>query len=97
MSEQFKAGEIAILYPDATRTLSREHLRLHGEEVEIVEPLDAYETDLGLIRAYRIRHAAYDDLLAEPHELRRRRPPTTGEQMIRSMFDAPPQPEKVPA
>jgi hypothetical protein len=85
MSEQFRVGEIVILKNDRAVT-PPQLLRFEGEEVEIVGPLGFYECDIGRIHAYVVRHMSGMGLLAEPHELRRRKPPTTGEQSILAMF-----------
>jgi len=90
MNEQFKIGEIVILECDPAATPNRALLRLRGEEVEVVGPLELYETEIGEIYLHAIWHASIGLLWAAPHELRRKRPPTTGEDMIRAMFDTPP-------
>jgi hypothetical protein len=99
MSEQFKVGEVVIFQIDPAVTLESELPdlgRLDGEEVVITGRLGYRHGIDRVIYSYEVHHSLYGTILAEPHELRRRQPPTTGEQMIRAMFDAPPQPQPVP-
>jgi hypothetical protein len=98
MSEQFKVGEVAILQPDPSITISRELIRMSGEEVIVAGPLATWSTDCGPQYTYMVTHPSHAfPFFCAPHELRRKKPPTTGESLIRVMFEAPPQLVKVPA
>lgn len=89
MSGQFKVGDIVILRNDPAATTDLELWRLEGEEVEILAPADYEPFDGELLLLFLVRHASYGEFFAAPHELRRRQPPTTGEQKILAMFDVP--------
>ena len=90
MSDQFAVGEVVILQNDPCITEAPEIKRLNGEEVEIVGPLDYWRVTGGYFYSYMVSHPSCEMFFCAPHELRRRRPPTTGEQAIRAMFDVEP-------
>jgi hypothetical protein len=98
MSANFKQGEVAILQIDPACTVRMELFRLNGEEVEVTGPLDIYITEENLVQyGYPVRHHSYGSLLCAPHELRRRKPPSTGEESVLALFRGVPQREGAPA
>lgn len=89
MSAPFRVGEIAIHKPDPGGDPA--FTILDGEEVEIIGALEMRDSVDGPYYSYEVFHPAAGDFLCAPHELRRRKPPTTGEQAIRAMFTNAPQ------
>lgn len=83
MSAQFKVGEIAI-FQNAMFNLS-----INGQEVEIIGGLHEYIGEVtGLRRqGYRIRLPCGRASNALPHQLRKKNPPSTGEQAIMALFN----------
>jgi hypothetical protein len=82
----FRVGDVVELH-----SITGTHARFNGRQVKIIKPLGLY----GGIRSYGIdlpelRLHPATEVYGEPRFLRRKRPPTTGEQLIRAMFDAPP-------
>lgn len=90
MDEQFKVGDIVILQNDPSFTVDAEIKRLNGEEIEIAGPLRIWTLHDGPFYGYMVTHPTCEEFFCAPHELRRPKPPTTGEQSIRAMFDSPP-------
>ena len=88
MSSQFTVGEVVIIRNDPLITTSEDLKALDGEEVEIIGPAQFELFDDGLLLCYAVQHPSYGPFYAAPHELRRRQPPTTGEQKILAMFEA---------
>lgn len=90
MTAPFNVGEFAILqnclYPEN-----------NGEECEIIGPLQMRKSlELGVIMAYKIQYRK-GTAVTLPHTLRRRKPPTTGEESVMSMFLTSPQKKGVTA
>jgi len=96
MNGQFNVGDVAILRNDPAITTCPAIKRAEGDEVVIVGSLRVWELTDGPFLGYLVWHPQARDFYCAPHELRRPKPPTTGEQAIRAMFDAPPQPLLVP-
>jgi hypothetical protein len=90
MNPKFKPGEIVIIQNDPQITFEPELKRLEGEEVEIIAPARHEPFCDGVLFCHLVRHASYGEFYAAPHELRRKRPPTTGEDGIMARFKAPP-------
>lgn len=96
MSETFKVGERAILQNDPSFTVDPFIKRINGEEIEIIGELRLRHLGDGPFYGYMVWHPLTEEFFCAPHELRRPKPPTTGEYMIQAMFDAPSQPQPVP-
>lgn len=91
MSQQFHVGEIAICQ-------NAERLPfLNGEECVIVEADVLVTTLSGMAQGYRIAFQSGFIGCAAPWQLRRRKPPTTGEESVLAMFKRTPQREGAPA
>jgi hypothetical protein len=88
VNKAFQIGEIVIIQNDPAITIQTHLHQLDGEEAEIIGPLQTWPTVAGPFYAYVLYHPAVGTICCAPHELRRRRPPTTGEQAVRAMFDA---------
>ena len=96
MSTVFKVGEVVILRIDPACTPRMDLFRLNGEEVEVTGALGIYESMEGSLYCYPVRHRSFGPLLCAPHELRRRKPPTTGEEFVLALFKGVPQREGAP-
>jgi hypothetical protein len=97
MNSNFKVGDIVILRNDPSFTIDPGIKRIEGEEVEIIGPLRMRHLGDGPFFGYMVWHPSCQEFYCAPHELRRRPPSTTGEQKIRSMFDAPLADRRAPA
>jgi hypothetical protein len=97
MSAQFKVGDICV----GQNFIN--HPEKNGMECTVIGGLQMrYGVDFRTGVAawemlYDVRWADGAESFQEPYTLRLKRPPTTGEQMIRSMFDAPPVERRQPA
>lgn len=96
MNAQFNVGDVAILRNDPAITTLHEIKQAEGDEVVIIGSLRVWDLTDGPFYGYMVWHPHARDFLCAPHELCRPKPPTTGEQAIRAMFDAPPKPHFVP-
>lgn len=93
MSEPSKVGEIVVW-----QNCTGKYAYLNGTETQITGGLaERLGGELGWVICYRTNTIGYHGtpLLALPFELRRRKPPTTGEQSVLAMFNG--QPQAVPA
>jgi len=88
----FKVGDVVEIY-----NVFGKNAFLNGRQIEILGPLEThcgilvYEVDVPELKTQPDQRT-----FAETHHVRRLRPRAQGEQMIRAMFDAPPQPQPVP-
>lgn len=93
MNSAFKIGEVAILCN------ARFNPSLNGMECEITGGLELREVtqDSSIALRYAVRGADGNDYHADPHQLRRRKPPTTGEESVLAMFKPATKREGAPA
>lgn len=97
MTSAFKIGDVCI-WQNCTGMWAY----LNGTETTVTSsPIPAYDL-MTLAEGMGYPTDTPDPILggflcAAPHELRLKRPPASGEQMIRAMFDRAPEREEVPA
>lgn len=86
----FKVGEVCIMqnshYPPN-----------NGRECVVVRALGLHRVDGELLACYITQTSDGEIWGSEPHQLRRKRPPTTGEESIIAMFHKDKQPQGEPA
>lgn len=82
----FKVGEVAV-------GQNFEHYPEHnGEDLLVVEGLSHGAMFVGRARRwisgphYRVQSSSGEEFLVRPHNLRKKRPPTTGEESILALF-----------
>jgi hypothetical protein len=90
MSEQFKVGDVCVgqNFVFSTDRNGMECTVIGG--LQMRPGINHITGKAAWEMLYDVRWADGAESFQEPYTLRRKRPPTTGEQMIRSMFDAPP-------
>lgn len=96
MSGQFKVGEVVV---GCNHVID---VGFNGLEAVITGPLEQHDWQhpdgsFGTDLCYALTWANGLEELATPNHLRRRKPPTTGEQSIMALFLVTPQPSKVAA
>jgi hypothetical protein len=97
MSEQFKVGEVVIGQNFVFST------HRNGMEAEIIgglserEGWDEVTLEYYASTCYEVLWADGRITIQEPHYLRRRKPPTTGEESVLALFKRTPQREGEPA
>jgi hypothetical protein len=64
----FRIGDVCVIHNQVGA-----YAHMNGEEVEIIGPLTLYKTESrGYIMAYEVRHPEWQDLHAEPSDLKRK-------------------------
>lgn len=95
MSGPFRLGEVVLgqNFVDFTEHNGEELLVVGGLEYRTVTCLTSLKTVSGM--SYKVQTKYGETFTCGPHQLRRRKPPTTGEESVLALFSG--QPQAVPA